>query len=161
MKALYPGTFDPITFGHIDLIERAQRIFNPLYVGVVKQSSKPTLFTFEERLYLVKNSLKRLKNVKVEGFQGLVVEYARKKGIKILLRGLRMISDFEYELQMALTNRKLSPDLEILFFMPHPDYSYISSRLIKEAFFLGADISCFVPSCVIKALKAKKKAEFI
>ncbi len=157
MKALYPGTFDPITFGHIDLIERANKIFSQVYVGVVKEPSKPTLFDFQERFYLVKASLRRFKNVKVEGFEGLVVEYAQTRRIKVLIRGLRMISDFEYEFQMALTNRKLSPQIETIFFMPHPDYSYISSRLIKEAFFLGADVSCFVPPLVVKALKAKLK----
>ena len=156
MKVLYPGTFDPITLGHIDLIKRAARLFKEVCVAVVVKPSKQTLFTFPERLKLAQKSLKALKNVKVEGFEGLVVEYAAIKKINILLRGLRMISDFEYEFQTALTNRKIRPDIETIFLMPHPDYSYISSRLIKEAFFLGADVSFFVPSLVLKALEAKK-----
>ena len=156
MKVLYPGSFDPITLGHIDLIERASKIFSQVCVGIVKQPSKDALFTYQQRLVLVKKCLKGFKNVTVEGFEGLVVEYAKKKNIKILLRGLRMISDFEYEFQMALTNRKLRQDVETIFLMPHPDFSFISSRLIKEAFFLGADISCFVPSPVLQALKEKR-----
>jgi pantetheine-phosphate adenylyltransferase len=159
MKVLYPGSFDPITLGHIDLIKRACRLFSQVVVGVVVSPSKDkTLFTYQQRLKLVKECLKGFKNVKVEGFDGLVVDYAGKKKIKILLRGLRMISDFEYEFQMALTNRKLRQDIETIFLMPHPNFSFISSRLIKEAFFLGADISCFVPKPALKAL-AKKKNE--
>jgi pantetheine-phosphate adenylyltransferase len=157
MKVLYPGSFDPITLGHIDLIQRACRLFDEVVMGVVVHPSKDkTFFTYEQRLKLVKECLKGFKNVRVEGFDGLVVDYAKKKKIKILLRGLRMISDFEYEFQMALTNRKLCQDIETIFLMPHPDFSFISSRLIKEAFFLGADISCFVPKPVLKALSKKK-----
>jgi pantetheine-phosphate adenylyltransferase len=157
MKVLYPGSFDPITLGHIDLIKRASKLFSQVFVGVVIRTSKDdTLFTYKQRFELVKKSLKGFKNVKVEGFDGLVVEYAKKKNIKIILRGLRMISDFEYEFQMALTNRKLNQDIETIFLMPHPDFSFVSSRLIKEAFFLGADISCFVPQLALQALNKKK-----
>ena len=156
MKVLYPGTFDPITYGHIDLIKRASRLFDQVLVAVVKTPSKNTLFNFQERIGLAKKCLKGFKNVRIESFDGLVVEYAKRKKIKILLRGLRMISDFEYEFQMALTNRKIKEEIETMFLMPHPDYSYVSSRLIKEAFFLGGDISCFVPQKVYKALKKKK-----
>jgi len=157
MKVLYPGTFDPITFGHIDLIKRASRLFDGVLVAVVVNPLKDTLFTSEERIKITKSCLKGLRNVRVEGFDGLVVEYAKSKNIKIILRGLRMISDFEYEFQMALTNRKLKKEVETIFLMPHPDYSYVSSRLIKEALFLGADVSHFVPALVVRALAKKKK----
>lgn len=157
MKALYPGTFDPITLGHIDIIERACRLFSQVYIGVVKNTSKPTLFSFEERFHLVRASVKKFKNVKVEGFEGLVVDYARRRRIKVLIRGLRMLSDFEYEFQMALTNRKISSQIETIFLMSHPDYSYISSRFIKEVYLLGGDVSCFVPPLVIKAFRKKLK----
>lgn len=157
MRIIYPGSFDPITFGHIDLVERASRLFQEVIVGVVKNPPKERLFSFEERLDLVQKVLTDFKNVKVEGFEGLVVEFARRKKAKILVRGLRMISDFEYEFQMALTNWKLSEDIETIFLMPKPEYSYISSRLIKEAFFLGADISSFVPGIVISALEKKRR----
>jgi len=155
--AIYPGTFDPITNGHIDIIKRAASIFEQVTVAVVKKSYKGTLFSYTERLALVLESTKKIKEVKVEGFDGLVVDYARQKKIKVIVRGLRMISDFEYEFQMALTNRNLAPNLETIFLMPHPEYSYISSRLIKEAASLGADLKKFLPEAVLKALKKKVK----
>ena len=154
-KAICPGTFDPITNGHIDIIKRAASIFDGVIVAVVKKSSKNARFSFEERLYLVKESVKGIKGVTVEGFDGLVVDFAAKKNIKAIVRGLRMISDFEYEFQMALTNRNLTDDIETLFLMPHPKYSYVSSRLIKEAVDLGADLKDLMPSVVRKALKEK------
>ncbi len=157
MKVIYPGTFDPITFGHIDLVKRAGCLFKEVIVGVAKNPPKAALFSFDERLDMSKECLKEFKNVSVEGFDGLVVNYAKEKKIRILLRGLRMISDFEYEFQMALTNRKIEEEIETMFLMPHPDFSYISSRLIKEAFFLGADISSFVPPLVFKSLGKKRK----
>ncbi len=156
MKVLYPGTFDPITLGHIDLVSRASRLFKSVTVSIVKDPHKKTLFSFQERFHLAKEALAKFSNVQIEGFNGLVVEYAKKKDTSILLRGLRMLSDFEYEFQMALTNRKLEKKVETMFLMPNPEYSYISSRLIKEAFSLGADVSCFVPPVVLEALKKKK-----
>jgi len=155
MKVIYPATFDPITFGHIDLIKRAACLFSQVCVAVAQTPSKQTLFSSSERLSLVRQALEGIKNVTVEGFRGLVVDYAEKKDTRILLRGLRMISDFEYEFQMALTNRTIRDRIETMFLMPAPEYSYISSRLIKEAFALGADISRFVPTQVLSALKAK------
>jgi len=157
MRVLYPGTFDPFTLGHLDLIKRAKKIFGEVLVGVAYQTPKKTLFTFRERVKLVKEVLKDTKNVEVEGFKGLVVDFASQKNIKVIIRGLRMISDFEYEFQMALTNRKLSPNVEIVFLMPQEKYSYISSSLIKEASRLGADLSCFLPPQVIQALNKKFK----
>ncbi len=155
--AIYPGTFDPITNGHIDIIKRAASIFGEITVAVVKKSSKDTFFSYAQRMQLVTESTKNIKGVKVEGFSGLVVDFARKKKAKVIIRGLRMISDFEYEFQMALTNRNLCPQVETIFLMPHPEYSYISSRLIKEAAQLGADLKKFLPSSVLRALKNKLK----
>ncbi len=154
-KVIYPGTFDPITFGHIDIIKRASAIFDKVVVAVVKEPSKETMFTYQERIDLVKRTTKGIRGVEVEGFNTLVVEYARKKGIHVIVRGLRMISDFEYEFQMALTNRKLAPEIETIFLMPHPSYSYISARLVKEIAALGGDLRSFLPSVCIRALKRK------
>jgi len=156
MKIIYPGTFDPITYGHIDLIKRASKVFKQVIVAVAESPNKETLFSFSERISLVKGSLRDISNVEVEGFAGLVVEFAKQRKSRLILRGLRMVSDFEYEFQMALTNRKIEKEVETVFLMPHPDFSYLSSRLIKEAFFLEADISPFVPPLVRKALESKK-----
>lgn len=154
-RAIYPGTFDPITNGHIDIIRRAVSIFGEVLVSVVKVSSKNALFSFNERIALTKEVTAGIRGVKVEGFDGLVVDFASKKRAKVIVRGLRMISDFEYEFQMALTNRNLVSKVETIFLMPHPEYSFISSRLIKEAGSLGADLKKFLPSAVVKALKNK------
>ena len=154
-RAIYPGTFDPITNGHIDIIQRAASVFGEILVSVVKVSSKEALFSFNQRIELVKEATAKIKGVKVEGFSGLVVDFAKKKKARVIVRGLRMISDFEYEFQMALTNRNLAPGVETIFLMPHPEYSFISSRLIREAACLGADLKKFLPPVVVKALKRK------
>jgi len=154
-RAIYPGTFDPITNGHIDIIQRAVSIFGEVLVSVVKVSSKDALFSVADRIKLVKKATAKIKGVKVEGFSGLVVDFANKKKVKVIVRGLRMISDFEYEFQMALTNRNLAPQVETIFLMPHPEYSFISSRLIKETACLGADLKKFLPPVVVKALRDK------
>ena len=156
-RAIYPGTFDPITFGHIDIIKRASFIFDEVIVAVVKKPSKSTLFSYTERVNLVKKSIVGIRNVKIEGFSGLVVDFAKRKKIHVIVRGLRMISDFEYEFQMALTNRKLSPQIETIFLMPHPSYSYLSSRLVKEVVFLGGNLKGFLPSFCMDALRRKIK----
>ena len=157
MKVIYPGTFDPITNGHIDIVERAAFIFGEVIVAVVKNAAKDALFTYPERSRMVQEATQKIKGIRVEGFDGLVVDFARKKKINLIIRGLRMISDFEYEFQMALTNRNLCAKIETIFLMPHPQYSYISSRLIKEAAFLGADLKQFLPRGVIKALKERAR----
>jgi pantetheine-phosphate adenylyltransferase len=154
-RAIYPGSFDPVTFGHIDLIKRAQEIFSEVIVAVAHNPHKRPLFSVKERVDMLKKAVAGMQGVVVDDFDGLVVEYARKKKAKVLIRGLRMISDFEYEFQMALTNRKLSPDIETIFLMPQESYSYLSSKLLKEAASLGADLSAFVPDFVRKALKKR------
>ena len=154
--AIYPGTFDPVTFGHIDLIKRAARIFDKVVVAVAPSKAKGVLFSVDERVDLLKDAVSGIGNVTIDKFEGLVVNYAKKCGADVVLRGLRMISDFEYEFQMALTNRKFAPDIETIFMMPHEDYSYVSSKLIKEAADLGADVSSFIPKKAQAALKAKQ-----
>lgn len=154
-RAIYPGSFDPVTYGHIDLIKRAQEVFAEVIVAVAHNPHKRPLFSVKERVEMLKQATSGLKDVIIDDFDGLVVDYARKKKAKVLIRGLRMISDFEYEFQMALTNRKLSPEVETIFLMPQESYSYLSSRLLKEAATLGADLSCFVPDFVEEALEKK------
>jgi len=153
--AVYPGTFDPVTYGHIDIIKRAARIFDKVIVAVATNEHKRPLFNVEERVFMLKNVIKGLKNVVVDDFDGLVVDYVQHKGARVMIRGLRMISDFEYEFQMALTNRKLSENIETIFMMPNESYSYISSKLIKEAAGLGADVKNFIPKKVQLLLKKK------
>lgn len=154
-KAVYPGTFDPVTYGHVDLIKRALKIFDKVIIAVAHNPEKQPLFTVEERIKLLKSVTKGLKGVVIEDFDGLVVDYVKKKGASVVIRGLRMLSDFEYEFQMALTNRKLAQDIETIFMMPSEQYSYLSSKLIKEAVALGADAKAFVPKFVEKALIEK------
>jgi pantetheine-phosphate adenylyltransferase len=153
--AIYPGTFDPVTYGHIDLIKRARGIFKKVIVAVSAETAKHAFFSLEERVGLLKKATQDIEGVDVETFNGLVVDYVRKKKTNVIIRGLRMISDFEYEFQMALTNRKIAPKVETIFMMPNESYAYLSSKLIKEAASLGADISSFVPPFVEKALKKK------
>jgi pantetheine-phosphate adenylyltransferase len=153
--AVYPGTFDPVTYGHIDLIKRATKIFDEVIVAVAHNPSKDTLFSVEERISMLKDVVKGMKSVVVDSFDGLVVDYVKRSGAKVMIRGLRMLSDFEYEFQMALTNRKLKGEIETIFMMPSESYSYISSKLIKEASNLGADVRNFVPAKVQKRLKEK------
>lgn len=153
--AVYPGTFDPVTYGHIDIIKRAAKIFDKVIVAVAHNDYKDPLFSVEERVSMLKSSVKGLRNVIVDDFDGLVVAYVRRKGAHVMIRGLRMISDFEYEFQMALTNRKLSEDIETIFMMPNESYSYISSKLIKEAASLGADVKNFIPRKVQQSLLSR------
>jgi len=153
--ALYPGTFDPVTNGHIDIIRRAHEIFSEVIVAVAHNAHKKPVFSVKERLEMLKKATADMPGITVTEFDGLVVKYAHKMKAKVLVRGLRMLSDFEYEFQMALTNRKLSPDIETIFLMPHESYSYLSAKLIKEVGSLGADLSDFVPDFVEKALREK------
>ncbi len=153
--AVYPGTFDPVTYGHIDLIRRARVNFPRVVVGVAVNPEKGTLFSVEERISMLKQAIQGSSGVAVERFDGLSVDFARAHGARLIIRGLRMLSDFEYEFQMALTNRRLDPHIETVFLMPSAEYSYLSSRLIKEAAGLGADLKGFVPDLVARRLREK------
>jgi pantetheine-phosphate adenylyltransferase len=150
--AICAGTFDPITLGHLDVIERASRIFPRLVVAVAVRPNKSPLFDIGQRVDLVRESIRSFRGVEVESFDGLLVEYARRKRISCVIRGLRAFSDFEFEFQMALTNRKLAPDIETLFLMPKEDYSYISSGSVREIASLGGSVGNFVPPASSQAL---------
>jgi len=154
-KAIYPGSFDPITRGHLDVIKRAAGLFDELIVAVAVNDEKKPLFSREERIQLIEKSCDDISNVTVSSFDGLIVEYAEKENAIALVRGLRAISDFEFEFQMALMNRKLSPQMETVFLTPKEKYSYISSRLVKEVARLGGDIHSLVPKHVGTALLEK------
>ncbi len=156
--ALYPGSFDPVTYGHIDLIGRAARIFDKVVVAVASNYHKKPLFDKDERFQMLTESVTGLENVEIIAFDGLVVDFARAHGINVLIRGLRMVSDFEYEFQMALTNRRLADDVETVFLMPSEQFSFLSSKLLKESAMLGADISSFVPPNVEAKLKSRLKS---
>ncbi len=153
--AVYPGSFDPITNGHLDVIRRGTKIFGKLIVAVADSPAKQSLFTKEERVTMIRDAAKGHKNLEVDSFDGLVVDYVKRQKATVILRGIRTISDFEYEYQMAMTNRTFSADIETVFVMTHEEYSFVSSRLIKEAAALGGDISSFVPKEVEKALRKK------
>ena len=153
--AVYPGSFDPVTKGHMDLIRRARAIFSRVIVGVAVDPGKGTLFSVEERVGMLRSAVGRWPGIRVEAFDGLAVSFARRHRARSIIRGLRMLSDFEYEFQMALTNRRLDPETETVFLMPSPEYSYVSSRLIKEAAALGADVKPFIPAFVEKRLREK------
>jgi pantetheine-phosphate adenylyltransferase len=155
--AVYPGSFDPITNGHVDVIRRGTKVFDRLVVAVADNPAKHALFTKDERTEMIRDVTKGFKNVEVDSFDGLVVDYVHRKKAGIILRGIRTISDFEYEYQMALTNRTFAQDIETMFVMTHEEYSFVSSRLIKEAVSMGGDVSSFVPKDVEKRLKAKFK----
>ncbi|HPS20729.1 MAG TPA: pantetheine-phosphate adenylyltransferase [Candidatus Omnitrophota bacterium] len=157
--AVYPGTFDPVTFGHLDIIKRASLLFDKVYVAVAHSTIKSPMFSVQERKVMLEEAVRGYKNVEVEDFKGLVVDYAVKRSAKAMIRGIRMISDFEYEFQMALTNRKMNTHIETIFMMPNESYSYLSSKLIKEIASMGADVSAFVPALVQKRLKGKYKNE--
>ena len=155
--AIYPGTFDPVTNGHLDILERALKLFDKVIISVAHDTSKNPLFSEEERLALLRNVTKDYKNVEVDSFEGLLVHYVQKKNAIAVVRGLRAMTDFEYELQMALTNRKLNEKLETVFLMPNEKYTYLSSNLVREIARLGGDVSKFVPAVVYKALQKKNK----
>jgi pantetheine-phosphate adenylyltransferase len=148
--AVYPGVFDPITYGHLDIIRRARRIFGSLLVGVAKQTPKSPLFSIEERVEMIKEALSEegIDGVFVEDFDGLLVDFARSKGISVVVRSMRVISDFEYEFQLAIMNRELDSSIETVFLVPNTFYTYLSSSVVKEIARLGGDVSKLVPRCV-------------
>ena len=158
VRAIYPGTFDPLTNGHLDLIARGAKIVDELVVAILRNSEKGVpLFTVPERLEMISEAVAGIgfRNVSVTTFDGLLVDFARQQGATAVLRGIRAISDYEYEFQMAMMNRKLDPELETLFMMPAEKYTYVSSRLIKGVFNLGGDVSGLVPPLVMERLKSK------
>ncbi|GGH16282.1 pantetheine-phosphate adenylyltransferase [Silvibacterium dinghuense] len=153
VKAIYPGSFDPVTNGHLDLIARGSKIFDHLVVAILRNSHKNPLFTVSERVEMLTEAVAGFGNVSVATFDGLLVDFARQEQAHAVLRGIRAISDYEYELQMALMNRRLSPELETIFLMPDAKYSFVSSRLVKEVFELGGSVDGLVPEFVIERLK--------
>jgi len=156
-KALYPGTFDPPTNGHVDLIQRGSKLFDHLTVAILVNPVKNPLFTVEERVEMIEEVTKALGNVTVATFHGLTVEFARRIGATAVLRGIRAISDYEHEFQMALMNRRLAPEVETVFLQPAGRYSFVSSRMVKEVFSFGGDVSGLVPTNVLKRLGARMR----
>lgn len=156
VKAIYPGSFDPITYGHIDLIERMSPIFGELVVAIASSSAKSALFSPEERSELAKSCLSHVPGVSVQIQEGLTIDFAQKVGARVILRGLRAVSDFEYESAMANVNKKLAPHIETMIVLTRPEYSYISSRMVKEVAQFGGDVQSLVPADVASALKRKK-----
>lgn len=154
-KVIYPGTFDPVTYGHIDIIKRARDLFDAVVVTVAINSSKSPLFTIEERVHFIKESVKEFNNIYVDSFEGLVVDHAKSVGASGIIRGLRAISDFEFEFQMALMNRKLASEIATIFLMPHEKYTYLNSSIVRNLASLKGDVSDFVPQVVQEALIKK------
>ena len=154
-RAIYPGSFDPLTLGHVDVIERALRLFDEVVVAAAPSEGKGPLFQIDERLELIRESLSGEKRIKVKKLDGLLVDFVTAEKAQVIVRGLRAVSDFEFEFQMALMNRRLAPGVETIFLMPKEDYSYISSRIVKEVARLGGDVSGVVPPSVAAALRKK------
>ena len=157
LRAIYPGSFDPVTNGHIDIIKRAAAISDELIVGVLQNKAKTPLFSVEERVIMLREVTKNLKNVKIIPFEGLLIDFAAQMDAKVIVRGLRAITDFEYELQMSQTNRKLNADIETLFLTTSLEYSFLSSTTVKEVASFGGDISQFVPEFVAEQITEKIK----
>ena len=157
LRAIYPGSFDPVTYGHLDIIKRAARISDELIIGVLQNKAKSPLFSVEERVTMLVEVTKNLKNVKIVPFEGLLIDFAEQMDAKVIVRGLRAITDFEYELQMSQTNRKLNSAVETLFLTTSLDYSYLSSTTVKEVASFGGDISQFVPEIVAGKITEKIK----
>jgi pantetheine-phosphate adenylyltransferase len=155
VKALFPGTFDPPTNGHVDLIQRGSKLFGHLVVAVLNNPGKNPLFTVEERVEMLQESTSSLTNVSIAKFDGLMVDFARQQGASAVLRGIRAISDYEYEFQMALMNRRLAPEIETVFLQPAGRYSFVSSRMLKEVFRFGGDVSGLVPPNVLRRMRGR------
>ncbi|MBS1517048.1 MAG: pantetheine-phosphate adenylyltransferase [Bacteroidetes bacterium] len=155
ITAVYPGTFDPITNGHLDIIERASDLFSEVIVSIAVNSNKKPLFTEDERLDMIRNVTDHLDNVKVDSFKGLLVNYAEKVNANVMIRGLRAISDFEYEFQMSLTNKRLNPSINTIFLMPNEKYTYLNSSLVRELAQYNANVNEFIPDYILKKLKEK------
>jgi pantetheine-phosphate adenylyltransferase len=156
--AIYPGSFDPLTNGHVDIIRRGSKLFDRIVIAILLNIEKAPLFTVQERVDITREVFREYPNVEVDTFDGLLVEYARSKRASVIVRGLRAISDFEYEMQMALMNRHLNPDVETVFMMPAETYTYVSSRLVKEVVALGGSVTNLVPSIVESRLREKRQS---
>ena len=156
-RAIYPGSFDPVTFGHLDIIRRASKIVDELVVGVLNNNSKTPLFSVENRVKMLEEVVKDIPNVKVMSFEGLLVDFAKSVDANVIVRGLRAVTDFEYELQMSQTNSVLNSDVDTIFFTTSLEYAYLSSSTVKEAAYFGADISKFVPQSVVQQVYNKFK----
>ncbi len=154
-KGIYPGSFDPVTLGHLDIIKRASKLSDELIIGVLKNSSKKPLFSVEERVELLKKVTGDIPNVRIETYDGLLVDFARIEKADFLVRGLRAVTDFEYEIQIAQTNHKMCPDVDTVFFTTSIEYSFVSSSLVREIASYGGDISAFVPKCIMSDIYAK------
>ncbi|HEY4543662.1 MAG TPA: pantetheine-phosphate adenylyltransferase [Tissierellaceae bacterium] len=159
MEVIYPGSFDPVTYGHLDIIERCAKKFDNVVVAVLNNNSKKGTFTIEERLELLRETTKKYPNVEIDSFSGLLTDYAKHRDCTTLIRGLRAISDFEYEMQMALVNRKMNDDLETLFMISRGEHVYLSSSIVREIAYYGGNVSCFVPKVVEEALIEKYRRE--
>lgn len=155
VKAIYPGSFDPVTYGHLDVIERASKVVDELIIGVLVNSNKQPLFSMEERIHLLRETTKNYRNVQVKSFEGLTVNFARQNGAKVIIRGLRAVTDFESEMQIAQTNHSIEPEIETMFFTTSLQYSFLSSTIAKEVAFYGSDVSKLVPPVVEEALRVK------
>ena len=158
--AIYPGSFDPVTNGHLDIVERAAKIFDKLYVAVLINPAKHTLFTVEERVELLKEATKDYENVEIVSFGGLLADYAKDNHIEVIVKGLRAVSDFEYEFQMALINKSLNANLETLFLTTTAENMFLSSSIVKQVAGFSGDVSNFIPKCVLEALEKKNLEEF-
>lgn len=155
IKAIYPGSFDPVTYGHLDIIERASKVVDELIIGVLVNSSKTPLFTMEERLEMLRATTKEYGNVRVESFEGLTIDFARRSGAKVIIRGLRAVTDFESEMQIAQTNHSIDPDIDTMFFTTSLEYAFLSSTIAKEVARYGCDVSRLVPEAVAERFVEK------
>lgn len=155
VKAIYPGSFDPVTYGHLDIIKRASQVVDELVIGVLVNNTKDPLFTMEERLALLEETTKEFPNVSVQSFQGLTIDFARKNGAKLIIRGLRAVTDFESEMQIAQTNHSIDPEIDTMFFTTSLEYAFLSSTIAREVAYYGSDVSKLVPPVVNEAFRRK------
>lgn len=158
-SAIYPGSFDPVTLGHLDIIRRSAAMFDSVIIGVLNNTSKTPLFSVEERVNMLKEVVSDIPNVRVESFGGLLVDFARKNGVKTIVRGLRAVTDFEYELQLAQSNRKVAPEIDTVFLTTSIEYAYLSSSIVKEYASFGVDVEQFVPKGIVTRIKEKYNRE--